>query len=67
MLPSFLGFAGEDPNKHMKEFHMACSSIKPARISEEQIKLRAFPFSLADTVKDWLYYLHPNPLPHGMR
>ena len=31
--------------------------MKPQGISEEQIKLRAFPFSLADLAKDWLYYL----------
>ncbi|KAL2251403.1 UNVERIFIED_CONTAM: hypothetical protein Sindi_2262600 [Sesamum indicum] len=28
-----------------------------AGISEEQVKLRAFPFSLADQAKDWLYFL----------
>ncbi|WP_368859935.1 hypothetical protein, partial [Escherichia coli] len=26
-------------------------------MTEEQIKLRAFPFYLADSVKEWLYYL----------
>ncbi|MGZ7362298.1 retrotransposon gag family protein, partial [Streptococcus pyogenes] len=26
-------------------------------VTEEQIKLRAFPFSLGDDAKDWLYYL----------
>ena len=57
LLPKFHGFAGEDPNKHLKEFHVVCSSMKPQRISEEQVKLRAFPFSLADSAKEWLYYL----------
>ncbi|XP_027102728.1 uncharacterized protein [Coffea arabica] len=31
--------------------------MKPPGITEEQIKLRAFPFSLKDAAKDWLYYL----------
>ncbi|XP_044499403.1 uncharacterized protein LOC123220881 [Mangifera indica] len=31
--------------------------MKPQRVSEEQIKLHAFPFSLTDKAKDWLYYL----------
>nr|XP_027102996.1 uncharacterized protein LOC113724276 [Coffea arabica] len=31
--------------------------MKPPGITEEQIKLRAFPFSLKDATKDWLYYL----------
>ena len=57
LLPTFHGFAGEDPNKHFKEFHVVCSSMRPTGVTEEQIKLRAFPFSLADSAKEWLYYL----------
>ena len=57
LLPTFHGFVGEDPNKHLKEFHVVCSSMKPTSISKEQVKLRAFPLSLADSVKEWLYYL----------
>ena len=57
LLPKFHGFVGEDPNKHLKEFHVVCSSMKPQGIKEEQVKLRAFPFSLADSAKEWLYYL----------
>ena len=34
LLPTFYGFVGEDPNKHLKEFHVVCSSIKPMAISE---------------------------------
>ncbi|XP_062086125.1 uncharacterized protein LOC133792231 [Humulus lupulus] len=59
LLPSFHGLPGEDPNKHLKEFHIVCSSMKPAAVTEEQIKLRAFPFSLKDAAKEWLYYLPP--------
>ena len=57
LLSKFHGFAGEDPNKHLKEFHVVCLSMKPNGISEEQVKLRAFPFLLADSAKEWLYYL----------
>ena len=39
LLPTFRGLAGEDPHKHLKEFHVVCSSMKPHGISEEQIKL----------------------------
>ncbi|KAL0295743.1 UNVERIFIED_CONTAM: hypothetical protein Sangu_3186400 [Sesamum angustifolium] len=31
--------------------------MRPHGVTEEQIKLRAFPFSLADQAKDWLYFL----------
>ena len=57
LLPTFRGLAGEDPHKHLKEFHVVCSGMRPQGISEEQVKLRAFPFSLANQVKDWLYFL----------
>ncbi|CAH9067015.1 unnamed protein product [Cuscuta epithymum] len=57
LLPSFHGLRGEDPNKHLSEFHIVCTSMCPNGVSEEQIKLRAFPFSLKDTAKDWLFYL----------
>ena len=48
LLPIFRGIEREDPYRHLKEFHMVCSSMRPQGITEEQIKLRAFPFSLAD-------------------
>ena len=31
--------------------------MKPTGVTEDQIKLRAFSFSLKDSAKDWLYYL----------
>ncbi|XP_031127650.1 uncharacterized protein LOC116029749 [Ipomoea triloba] len=57
LLPTFCGLENEDPHKHLKEFHVVCSSFKPQRVTEDQIKLHAFPFSLADRAKDWLFYL----------
>ncbi|XP_074559886.1 uncharacterized protein LOC141815923, partial [Curcuma longa] len=57
LLPKFQGLSGEDPNRHLHEFHVVCSTMKPQGISEEDIKLRAFPFSLTGVAKDWLYYL----------
>ncbi|RDY09993.1 hypothetical protein CR513_05553, partial [Mucuna pruriens] len=43
LLPKFHGLAGEDPHKHLKEFHVA------------YIKMKVFPFSLDGAAKDWLY------------
>ncbi|XP_027121945.1 uncharacterized protein [Coffea arabica] len=57
LLPSFHGLSGEEPHKHVKEFEVVCSSMKSPGVTEEQIRLRAFPFSLKDAAKDWLYYL----------
>ncbi|KAK4381609.1 hypothetical protein Sango_2951600 [Sesamum angolense] len=47
----------EDPHKHLKEFHVVCAGMRPHGITDEQLNLRAFPFSLKDKAKDWLYYL----------
>ncbi|RDX79039.1 hypothetical protein CR513_40589, partial [Mucuna pruriens] len=46
LLPKFHGLVGEDPPKHLKEFH---------GISDDYIKMKAFPFSLDGAAKDWLY------------
>ena len=57
LLPEFHGLGGEDPNKHLSEFHAICDSMRPADVTEEQIKLRCFPMTLKDRAKDWYYYL----------
>ncbi|KAL0440147.1 UNVERIFIED_CONTAM: Retrovirus-related Pol polyprotein from transposon.6 [Sesamum latifolium] len=55
LLPTFRSVAGEDPHKHLKEFHVVCSGMRPQGVTQEQVKLRAFPFSLGEKAKDWLY------------
>ncbi|KAI4305150.1 hypothetical protein L6164_028535 [Bauhinia variegata] len=55
LLPRFHGLT--DPHRHLQEFHVVCSTMKPRDIHEDYIKLRAFPFSLDGVAKDWLYYL----------
>ncbi|RDX63032.1 hypothetical protein CR513_58583, partial [Mucuna pruriens] len=55
LLPKFHGLAGEDPHKHLKEFHVVCSTMRPQGISEDYIKMKAFSFSLDGAAKDWLY------------
>ena len=34
LLPKFHGLAGEDPHKHMKEFHIVRSTMKPPDVQE---------------------------------
>ncbi|RDX94183.1 hypothetical protein CR513_23464, partial [Mucuna pruriens] len=55
LLPKFHDLAGEDPHKHLKEFHVVCSTMRPQGILEDYIKMKAFPFSLDGATKDWLY------------
>ena len=52
LLPTLHGLAGEDPHKHLKDLHVVCMSMKPMGVTEDQIKLRAFPFSLKELAKD---------------
>ncbi|RDX76169.1 hypothetical protein CR513_43873, partial [Mucuna pruriens] len=55
LLPKFHGLVGEDLHKHLKEFHVVCSTMRPQGIPEDYIKMKAFPFSLDGAAKDWLY------------
>ena len=56
-LPKFHGIEREDPNKHIKAFYGVCAGMKPQGVELETILLRAFPFSLEDAAKNWLYNL----------
>ncbi|RDY05210.1 hypothetical protein CR513_10996, partial [Mucuna pruriens] len=59
LLPKFYGLTGEDPHKHLKEFHLVCSIMRPQGILEYYIKMKAFSFSLDGAAKDWLYLQPP--------
>ncbi|RDX82598.1 hypothetical protein CR513_36589, partial [Mucuna pruriens] len=52
LLPKFHGFVREDPHKHLKEFHVVCSTMRPQGILEDYIKVKAFPVSLDGAAKD---------------
>ncbi|KAM2704684.1 hypothetical protein EV1_033987 [Malus domestica] len=47
----------KDPNKHLKEFEVVCSSMTPINVDGSILKMKAFPFYLMDKAKDWLYEL----------
>ena len=61
-LPKFHGFSTEDANKYLMEFHVVHSGMRPANVDEEQVKLRAFTFTLEAKAKEWLYNLPPGPM-----
>ncbi|KAM2283068.1 hypothetical protein ACFXTI_032229 [Malus domestica] len=58
-IPKYHGLSMEDPNKHLKEFEVVCSSMTPVNVDESILKMKAFPFSLLEKAKDWLYELAP--------
>ncbi|RDX81100.1 hypothetical protein CR513_38267, partial [Mucuna pruriens] len=55
LFPKFHGLAGEDPHKHLREFHVVCSMMRLQGIPEDHINMKVFPFSLDGAAKDWLY------------
>ncbi|CAN6580924.1 unnamed protein product [Malus baccata var. baccata] len=59
-IPKYHGLSMEDPNKHLKEFEVVCSSMTPVNVDGNILKMKAFPFSLMDKAKDWLYELAPD-------
>ncbi|CAN6552317.1 unnamed protein product [Malus baccata var. baccata] len=58
-IPKYHGLSMEDPNKHLKEFEVVCSSMTPINVDGSILMMKAFPFSLMEKAKDWLYELAP--------
>ncbi|CAN6579312.1 unnamed protein product [Malus baccata var. baccata] len=58
-IPKFHGLSTEDPNTHLKEFEVVCLSMTPVNVDGSIMKMKAFPFSLLEKTKDWLYELAP--------
>jgi len=52
LLPKFHSLTREDPHKHLKEFHIVYTTMRPSRVLEEYIKFKAFPFSLQEEATD---------------
>jgi len=69
LLSIFNRLVGEDPHAHLKEFYMVCVGMKPNGVDEEQVKLKAFPFSLKGAAKAWLFSILPSSIGtwNGMR
>ena len=55
LLPQFYGKLGEDALIHIKDFFMVCALN--GGVSDEEIRLRFFPFSLKEKAKEWFYLL----------
>ncbi len=45
---SFLGLPNDDSNDHLRIFIRVCNTIKIRGLTDEDIKLRIFPFTLVD-------------------
>ncbi|XP_042038223.1 uncharacterized protein LOC121784109 [Salvia splendens] len=58
----FRGKSTDDPNKHITKFIQICNTTKMNGVTDEQVRLRLFPFSLEDSAKDWLESLEPGSI-----
>ncbi|RDY14407.1 hypothetical protein CR513_00511, partial [Mucuna pruriens] len=61
LFPKFHGLAGEDPHKHLKEFHMVCSTMRPEGILEDYIKMKVFSFSLDGVARSTVVSTNSSP------
>ena len=50
---AFGGTGSEDANKHLTKFIQISNTVKANGVSDDQIRLRLFPFSLKDDSRDW--------------
>ncbi|CAN6697883.1 unnamed protein product [Malus baccata var. baccata] len=62
MLPSFYGIPNEDPLAHVKEFYNVVSGLPLQGVSEANLRMRVFPYTLKDRAKSWLMTLAPGSL-----
>jgi len=56
-LPQFHGLSGENPHKHLSQFHMICENFRSPTTALETLKTRDFPFTLQGAAQDCWYYL----------
>ena len=61
-LPTFYGLENEDPYNHLNDFHAICQTFKYENFSDDDVKLRLFPFSLKDRARSWLNTLPANSI-----
>ncbi|KAB2629192.1 hypothetical protein D8674_033987 [Pyrus ussuriensis x Pyrus communis] len=59
MFPSFYGLPNEDPLAHIKEFYNVVSGLPLQGVSEANLRMRVFPYTLKDKAKSWLMTLTP--------
>ena len=49
----FAGRATEDANRHLSKFVEISNTLKLNGVNDDTIRVRLFPFSLTDSVKEW--------------
>ena len=62
MLPLFHGMPSEDPLNFIREFYSIVQTFPLLNLTEEQLRLKCFLFTLKDAAKTWFMTLTPGSL-----
>ena len=62
ILPSFHGAPRERPYDHIIDFETICSTLNRGQLTNNELKLRLFPFSLKEKAKVWFHKLKPRSI-----
>ena len=62
MLPSFYGIPNEDPLIFIRDFYATMQTFPLQGLTEDQLSMRCFLYTLKDKAKVWLMTLQPNSL-----
>ena len=61
-LPTLYCLENEDLYNHLNDFHTVCQTFKYENFSDDNVKLRLFPFFLNDRARSWLNTLSANSI-----
>ncbi|XP_057793227.1 uncharacterized protein LOC131009840 [Salvia miltiorrhiza] len=62
VLPKFSNSLGESAHKHLAEFDLVCTTLRPQGFPEDHLKLLTFPHTLQSRARDWLLDLSPGSI-----
>ncbi|CAA0832787.1 Unknown protein, partial [Striga hermonthica] len=61
-LPSFYGLAQEDALNFIRDFYATVNTFPLQGLTENQLRMRCFSYTLKDRAKTWFMTLIPNSL-----
>ncbi|XP_057792999.1 uncharacterized protein LOC131009358 [Salvia miltiorrhiza] len=62
VLPKFGDLPGESAHKHLAEFDLVCSTLRPHGFTENNLRLLTFSHTLQGRARDWLFDLPPGSI-----
>ncbi|MBN8152319.1 hypothetical protein J0J37_22340, partial [Vibrio vulnificus] len=62
MLPSFHGLASEDALSFFREFYSTIQTFPLHGLTEDELRMRCFPYTLKNRAKSWLINLQEGSL-----